>query len=246
MTPRRTQDFQNLAADRSNSALDRRHRFTLAAIYDVPYFKSGSWLKKNVLGNWEAGPIYTYQSPEWMTVQSGRDVNGNGDTAGDRAVFNPKGTPGLSSDVAPLCNSSLPTGINASTGLTWKCTDGNAGPYQVAYLANNANAQYIRAGSLALMNLGRNTLPARHINNLDFTALKRFSLTEGKKVEFSAQALNVLNHPQFVPGSLNDVQSIGYTGSRTFLQPGNGEFNNPETVFASNARALQLALKFIF
>ncbi|HYX00280.1 MAG TPA: carboxypeptidase regulatory-like domain-containing protein [Candidatus Elarobacter sp.] len=246
LTPRRTQDFQNLAADRSNSALDRRHRFTLAAIYDVPYFKSGSWLKKNVLGNWEAGPIYTYQSPEWMTVQSGRDVNGNGDTAGDRAVFNPKGTPGLSSDVAPLCNSSLPTGINASTGLTWKCTDGNAGPYQVAYLANNANAQYIRAGSLALMNLGRNTLPARHINNLDFTALKRFSLTEGKKVEFSAQALNVLNHPQFVPGSLNDVQSIGYTGSRTFLQPGNGEFNNPETVFASNARALQLALKFIF
>src|SRR5205814_8671185 len=164
LTPRRGQDFQNLAADRSNSALDRRHRFTLAAIYDVPYFKSGSWLKRNMLGNWEAGPIYTYQSPEWMTVQSGRDVNGNGDTAGDRAVFNPKGTPGLSSDVAPLCNSSLPTGINASTELTWKCTDVNAGPYQVAYLANNANAQYIRAGSLALMNLGRNTLPARHIN----------------------------------------------------------------------------------
>jgi len=45
---------------------------------------------------------------------------------------------------------------------------------------------------------------------------------------------------------LNDVQSIGYTGSRSFLQPGNAEFNNPETVFASNARALQLAAKFIF
>jgi hypothetical protein len=225
LTPRRGQDFQNLAADRSNSALDRRHRFTLAAIYDVPYFKSGNWLKKNVLGNWEAGPIYTYQSPEWMTVQSARDVNGNGDTAGDRAVFNPKGTPGLSSDVTALTN---------TAGAT------------VAYLANNANAQFIRAGSFALMNLGRNTLPARHINNLDFTALKRFSLTEGKKVEFSAQALNVLNHPQFVPGSLNDVQSIGYTGSRSFLQPGSPTFNNPEGVFASNARALQLAAKFIF
>jgi carboxypeptidase family protein len=225
LTPRRTQDFQNLAADRSNSALDRRHRFTLAAIYDVPYFKSGSWLKKNVLGNWEAGPIYTYQSPEWMTVQSSRDVNGNGDTAGDRAVFNPKGVPGTSSDVTALKNT--------------------AGAV-VAYLANNPTAQYIRGGQFALLNLGRNTLPARHINNLDFTALKRFSLTEGKKVEFSAQALNVLNHPQFVPGSLNDVQSIGYTGSRSFLQPGNAQFNNPESVFASNARALQLAAKFIF
>jgi len=225
LTPRRTQDFQNLAADRSNSALDRRHRFTLAAIYDVPYFKSGSWLQKNVLGNWEAGPIYTYQSPEWMTVQSGSDVNGNGDTAGDRAVFNPKGVPGTSSNVTALKNS--------------------AGAV-VAYLANSPTAQYIRGGQFALLNLGRNTLPARHINNLDFTALKRFSLTEGKKVEFSAQALNVLNHPQFVPGSLNDVQSIGYTGSRNFLQPGNTQFNNPEKAFASNARALQLAAKFIF
>jgi Carboxypeptidase regulatory-like domain len=225
LTPRRTQDFQNLAADRSNSALDRRHRFTLAAIYDLPYFKNGSWLKRNVLGNWEAGPIYTYQSPEWMTVQSGRDVNGNGDSAGDRAIFNPKGTPGTSSDVTALKN---------TLGKT------------VAYLANTPSAQYIRAGTSALMNLGRNTLPARHINNLDFTALKRFSLTEQKKIEFSAQALNVMNHPQFVPGSLNDVASIGYTGSRTFLQPGNTQFNNPETVFPSNARSLQLALKFVF
>jgi len=122
----------------------------------------------------------------------------------------------------------------------------NSGGAVVAYLANNPTAQYIRAGQFALMNLGRNTLPARHINNLDFTALKRFSLTESKKVEFSAQALNVLNHPQFVPGSLNDVQSIGYTGSRSFLQPGHSTFNNPEGVFASNARALQLAAKFVF
>ncbi len=235
LTPRRTQDFQNLANDRSNSALDRRHRFTLAAIYDVPYFKSGSWLKRNMLGNWEAGPIYTYQSPEWMTVQSSRDVNGNGDTAGDRAVFNPKGAPGTSSDVNALTNSA------GAVVAYCACSTGS-----LTDIPTNSNAQYIRAGSFALINLGRNTLPARHINNLDLTALKRFTLTEQKKIEFSAQALNVLNHPQFVPGSLNDVQSIGYTGSRSFLQPGNSEFNNPETVFASNARALQLALKFIF
>jgi hypothetical protein len=225
LTPRRTQDFQNLSADRSNSALDRRHRFTFAAIYDMPYFKQGNWLKKNVLGNWEVGPIYTYQSPEWMTVQSNRDVNGNGDTAGDRAIFNSSGTPGTSSDVAVLRNT--------------------AGAV-VAYLANNASAQYIRAGQFARTNLGRNTLPARHINNLDLTALKRFSIRESVKMEFSAQALNVLNHPQFVPGSLNDIASIGYTGSRAFLTPGSPAFNNPEEVFASNARALQLALKFIF
>jgi Carboxypeptidase regulatory-like domain len=250
LTPRRTQDFQNLAADRSNSALDRRHRFTLAAIYDVPYFKSGGWLKKNVLGNWEAGPIYTYQSPEWMTVQSNRDVNGNGDTAGDRAIFNPSGIGLTSTSSTPLCTSALPSFATCGESDFVSGTPGpknfDSTPFIVAYKANNSTARFIRAGTFAQMNLGRNTLPARHINNLDFTALKRFSLTEQKKIEFSAQALNVLNHPQFVPGSLNDVASIGYTGSRNFLVPGNAAFNNPETVFPSNARALQLALKFLF
>jgi hypothetical protein len=232
--------------------LDRRHRFTLALIYDVPYFKSGSWLKRNVAGNWEVGPIYTYQSPEWMTVQSGLDVNGNGDTAGDRAIFNPSGVGVTSTTSSPLCTSALP-GFATCGENDFSSKKGPPGPknfdstpFIVAYQANSSTARFIRAGTFAQMNLGRNTLPARHINNLDLTALKRFSFTEHTRLEFSAQALNVLNHPQFVPGSLNDVASIGYTGSRNFLQPGNPQFNNPEKAFASNARALQLALKFIF
>lgn len=227
LTPRRPQDFQNLRADRSNSALDRRHRFTVAAIYDLPFFKTGNWVQKNVLGNWELGPSYTYQSPEFVTVQSARDTNGNGDSFGDRAIFNAAGVPGTGSDVTALKNS--------------------AGKV-VAYLANNPTAQYIRGGQFALANVGRNTLPTRHITNLDLTALKRFSFTERFRVEFSAQASNVLNHPQFVPGSLNDIGPVTYTtaGIRNFLTPGKPGFNEPEAVFASNARVLQLALKFIF
>ena len=84
LTPRRQQDFTNLAADRSNSALDHRHRFTMAVLYDVPYFKNGNALTRNVLGNWEIAPIYTYQTGEWVTAQSGVDANLNGDSAGDR------------------------------------------------------------------------------------------------------------------------------------------------------------------
>jgi hypothetical protein len=36
ITPRRPQDFQNVNADRSSSALDHRHRFSIAAFYDLP------------------------------------------------------------------------------------------------------------------------------------------------------------------------------------------------------------------
>ena len=70
LTPRRPQDFQNWAPERSLSALSRTHRFTLAAVYDFQPFKSSSWLMKNLVGNWSFSPVYTYESPQYATVQS--------------------------------------------------------------------------------------------------------------------------------------------------------------------------------
>src|SRR3984893_16460730 len=141
LTPRRPQDFENFNAERSVSPLSRTHRFTIAAVYDLPFFKSGNWLMKNVVGNWGFSPIYTYESPEWADVQSANDANLNGDSAGDRAIFNPSGVSGTGSGVSALKAVSGP----------------NAGQV-VAYLANVPTAQYIVAGSGALANSGRNTL----------------------------------------------------------------------------------------
>ncbi len=254
LTPRRTQDFQNLGADRSDSALDHRHRFTLALLYDLPFYKhSGNWMQRNLLGNWEFGPIYTYQTGEWMTAQSGIDSNGNGDTAGDRAIFNLGGVSGTGSAVNPLCKSNLPSfatcgenDFDSSVNPVPGPGNFNSTPYIVAYQAVNPSAQYIQAGQYARATAGRNTLPGRSINDLDFTAMKRLTFGERYNVEFSMQAFNLFNHPQFVPGYLNDIASYSFTNTRAFLGPQNGNFNNVEGAFASNARTLQLGLKFIF
>ena len=238
ITPRRPQDFQNINADKSSSALDHRNRFSIAAYYDLPYFKNGNWLRKNVLGNWLVAPIYTFQTGEPADVQSGVDANLNGDSAGDRAVFNPTGIPGTGSGVTALCNSSLAAGASCA-----------ASPANiVAYLANNGNAQYITAGKGALATSGRNTLQTRRIDNLDVTAGKRFNFTERMRLEFQAQFLNVLNHPQYTPGLLNQVDSIGFTSpaATNYLHPSNALFNRPDQAFSSNSRTLQMALKFIF
>ena len=48
-TPRRPQDSQNLTPERSSSALDHRNRFTLSAVYDLPYFKHSNWIMKNIV-----------------------------------------------------------------------------------------------------------------------------------------------------------------------------------------------------
>jgi len=238
ITPRRPQDFQNINADKSSSALDHRQRFSIAAYYDLPYFKRGNWVTKNVLGNWLFAPVYTYQTGEPADVQSGIDANLNGDSAGDRAVFNPAGVPGTGTGVTALCNSSLPAGTS--------CASSPANI--VAYMANSSTAQYITAGKGALATSGRNTLATRPIDNLDVTAGKRFNFTERTRLEFQAQFLNVLNHPQFTPGLLNQVDSIGFTGAAAtnYLKPSNAIFNRPDQAFPSNSRTLQMALKFIF
>ncbi len=254
ITPRRPQDFQNVNADRSSSALDHRQRFSIAAYYDLPYFKSGNWLRRNVMGNWLFAPIYTYQTGEPADVQSSIDANLNGDAAGDRSIFNPAGVFGTGSDVSPLCTSALPAfatcGENDFSAKNGAPGKGNfdSRPFLVAYMASNPNAQYITAGQGALANAGRNTLQTRPISNLDLTAAKQFALTERMRLEFQAQFLNVLNHPQFTPGFANRVDSIGFTGSAAtnYLTPSNAIFNKPDRAFPSNSRTLQLALKFSF
>jgi hypothetical protein len=259
ITPRRQQDFANLAVERANSALDHRHRFTLALLYDMPYFKTGNFLVRNGLGNWEFAPVYTYQSGEWGTVQDGVDANLNGDPAGDRAIFNPSGVGTTGSGVTPLCTSAIPSAAGVCTlGNAFNTAATSKNPVYtgqtfdvqdnlVGYLATNPKARYIQAYYGALATAGRNTQLMPAINNVDFTAVKRIAINERYKVEFSMQAFNILNHPQFIAGSLNQVNSLGVTGSsRAAFEPQNNNFNNFSNFFPSNARSLQLSLKIFF
>jgi hypothetical protein len=259
LTPRRPQDFQNMQAEKSNSALDRRHRITLQAIYDVPWFKNSGSFLKNVLGNFEVTPTYTFETGEQGDVQSAIDSNLNGDSAGDRAVFNPFGTPGVGSGVTPLCTSGLAAAITAGTlpaGTTCGATkvgtvSVNTTPYIVGYLANNPNAQYIIAGSGALATSSRNTLQMKPINNWDLSIVKRLTFTERYKFELGGQFMNLFNHPQFIGGYINTVNPITNalgtsTAVKNYLTPNASNFNAPQATFPSNARTMQVFMKFSF
>jgi hypothetical protein len=257
LTPRRPQDFQCFHCDYSDSALDRRHRLTIEALYDVPFLKhSDSWVKRNVLGNWQAGPVYTFQSPEYATVQSGRDVNGNGDSAGDRTIINSAGVRGTGADSSPLCTSSLPS--TATCGHIDLPKPGQPDPtddsafYLVGYLANpNPNGQaayYVAGGKFAQTNSRRNTLPMPRISDVDFSALKRINMGERQSIEFQFQALNLFNHAQNLPGYISDVAPLGFTGSNVLgmLEPYSPSFNDPKAIFTNHPRAVVLVLKYNF
>lgn len=231
LSPRRAQDFQNLRAEWASSALDRRQRFTFTPSYDFKPFQNGSWFLKNVVGNWNITGTYTYQSPEFATVQSGVDSNLNGDSAGDRAIINPAGAANVGSGV---------TGYNAAG-------QSSTGSDIVAYVANNPGARYIVAGAGARSNSGRNTLPLAYINNVDLALIKRVNITERFKFDIGAQAFNVFNHAQFIGGYINDVNAYGTAAiSRAFLVPSSSDFGRYDQFLPSNSRALQLAAHFRF
>ena len=225
LTPRRAQDFQDLRAEWSSSALDHRQRLTYTPIYEFRPFQNGNWLMKNLVGNWNISGTYTYESPEQATVQSGLDSNLNGDSAGDRVIINPAGSVNVGSGV---------TGYNSAGQVA--TSSGSI----VAYVANNANARYITAGSGALANSGRNTFPLKPTDNIDLALKKRFSFRERYAFDVGAQMYNILNHSQFTGGSVDDVASQGFIGARNELVPSDPLFGRFDLFYSNNSRTVQV------
>jgi hypothetical protein len=225
LAPRRPQDFFDMRNERARSFLDRAHRFTFSAVWDIRPFQNSNWLVKNVVGNWTLAPIYTYESPQYATVQSGLDSNLNGDTAGDRAIVNAGGDLSRGTDVTPLTN---------SAGAT------------VAYLVDDPTAGYVRARPGLFPNAGRSTIPMGNINNFDLNVTKRFAIGEAKAFEIRALFLNLPNHPQYTPGYVNTVLFKASAQTRNHLIPGNPLFGDYTQVFDSNSRTMQLVARFTF
>jgi len=228
LTPRRQQNSQCISCDYSRSALDRTNRISLEGIYDVQAYKhSDNFLMKNLVGNWVIAPIYTYESPEYATVLSGVNSNLNGDSGAaiDRTIINPRGVKGTGSGVTAITNGAGDT---------------------IGYTAINPNAYYIQAGSGTLPNASRNTLPIRPIDNVDVGLYKRITFHERYSVEAGIQAFNVLNHPQYQPGTVDNVNNPSFTSSYSFQTVTNAFFNRPEKEFLNQARTMQLTGKINF
>ena len=248
LTERRPQDSRNQHAEYSRSALDHPQRLTASAAYELPFLRNRGFLLRSLGSGWQVSPIFTYESPEFVTATSNTNSNLNGDSGGvSRTIVNPnashvtQGT-ALGSAIVPVY----------STTLTGNCTapattcSGNL----VGYLATNPNAYYIVAGKGTLPNQERNTLMGNPIDNLTMEAGKRIILSERYSFEVQAQAFNVLNHAQYVPGNIDDIAATSSTTSNTtllnYLTPGSQNFNLPNSVFTAHARSMQLSAKFNF
>ena len=162
-------------------------------------------------------------------------MNRSRPTIHSRAVLNPAGQWNAGSTVYGIDKNGnvLPVSLS-STGI-------------VAYVARNPNARYIQAGYGAFPNAGRDTYPLAPIDNIDAALQKRFTVKERVHLVFAAQFFNVLNHSQFLPGSITDLTTGNYLGEgRNYLIPGNADFGQFSRYFPSNSRAGQIVARITF
>ena len=208
-----------------SSVYDHRQRGTLTALWDLGAIgKQGfSWVR-DILVNMNIAGTYTYETPASASLQSGFDTLLGGGFYPAGVFINPSGAFGTGTGVSPLTNS-----------------QGQV----VAYLANNSNAAFARGGLGTFPTTGRNNFGLRPINNFDASLVKRFGVWNKFSLELRADAYNVLNHPQFTPGEVNNI-GLPQLTSLNYLIPGTSAFGNVESVFPSHARSLQLGVRVLF
>jgi hypothetical protein len=196
VNPRRPENFLDLDAERGRSTIDHPHKFTIAAIYELPRYGGGGWTAA-VLNQWQVSASYIAERGQPVTALSFEDANGNGDAAGDRAIFNPNFTAG-----------STATGVNAvcrsGSGATSVVAPDVCGASSlVGYVAITPAAQFVQALPGARTNVGRNTLDSPGLNNWNMAFFKKTRLTERSSLEFRAEMQNAFNHGQPILGSGN-------------------------------------------
>ncbi len=178
-TPTDTRNWRN---ERAASDFDRRHSFTANGVYELPvgkgkpFFGGAPSYLNHVIGGWSLNGVSTAYTGEPFSVRSGtRTSNFSHESRADLA-------PGVTSlPVAQLQN---------AAGFVGPVLFPNASQFAIPAPGTNG--------------LGRNIFRGPSYFNLDLGLTKKFDLTERIKMQFRAEAFNVLNHANFdTPVSAN-------------------------------------------
>jgi carboxypeptidase family protein/TonB-dependent receptor-like protein len=250
LNPRRAQDTRNLSQDWSKSDLYVRNKFALSWVYEVPKTTLENRFAKAILNGYQLGSVFLAQTGQPVTLQSGSDVNDNGDSAGDRVLLNPFGA-SLAGDTTTLLNVCAPAG-GGSTSVEASC---GAGSNTVGYLATDkatggdATAKYVVGGLGTRTTVGRNSFLSPGFNVLNLSLAKNTYFAEGKYIQIRADVFNILNHPNFALSNGNVFSNAGVTTATTtqgYVLPTDANFLQADKFFSGGIRSMTLVLKVVF
>ena len=175
------QNAYDMAAERSNSTLDVRHRFVANALWAIPIGNGGMLLKgdgwaSRMIGGWQVNSIVTLQTGNPFTIGA-PDVSGTGGNHDSRA--NCIGDPFAGASGNPSDYVSGGSGFFINPAAFSAPTTGHFGtcrPYSVH---------------------------GPGYENVDLSLFKSFPVTEAKRFEFRTEFFNSFNHANFAAPSAN-------------------------------------------
>lgn len=221
-TQRGQLDLLDRRFGRSLSSEDVPHRFVVNGLYDIPFTKNFTGIKKTLFGGFTLGGIFTLESGRPFTVANPFDTTGTGGALlsfADLGAAYEQLDPRQNQERAFNANAFVAFGntanppVGVGTDLRGRFRRGTAGANQ--FRANNG------------------------INNLDLILIKRTAITETSNLELRFEAFNALNHTQFGP---DGSTAAGITGiNLNLLSPNFGKY-----ISARESRVIQLAARFSF
>jgi len=190
--------------DYGNVIYDRRHRFLVTYLYDLPFGKGQPWLNSGsalnrVVGDWQLAGVTIMQSGPFLTPY---------EDSVDPANTNILTTVGQARP-DQLRNVSL----YAAQRTTTQWLNPNAFPYlNLQTAAGNGIGRFGNAPVGGVVGPGT--------DNFSLSLMKNLSLSEKSKFQFGFEAANVFNHRNYEPPNMQ-VDSSGF-GSITALQTAEG------------------------
>ncbi len=238
-TPTDVRDFR---LDRSVSDFDNRHVLVVNSRYELPIGKGRmfggnmSGALNQILGDWTLTGIYTYQSGEPFTINSG-SATANFTTAGKQTRADLRG---------PLPQAQLQFQPGIQGPVVFNVTDRDPATNCRQVIGTNSFFCIPEPGQFGI---GRNAIRGPGFWNFDLGVVKRFNLTERVNLQFRAEFFNAFNHPNFenprnaTEGSPTVTSSLfGQTCCVTSSVP------SSSTIIATGEpnRVIQFALKLQF
>ncbi|MBI1899005.1 MAG: TonB-dependent receptor [Acidobacteria bacterium] len=179
-------DVRNFRLDRALSDFDNTHVLVANGVFELPFGRGRSWAGSvprwadHIVGGWTLTGIFTYQSGEPYTINSGiRTANGYKVSRADLLGSMPDGS--------------------------LKFVNGIEGP--VAFNVGDIDAGNCRqvVGSQSSFcipapgghGMGRNVVRGPMFWNLDSGVSKNFTVTDRVRLQFRGEFFNVFNHPNF-------------------------------------------------
>jgi Carboxypeptidase regulatory-like domain/TonB dependent receptor-like, beta-barrel len=184
-------DVRNFLLDRSLSDFDNRHTLVVNSLYELPIGKGQrfggnmSGALDHILGGWTLTGIYTYQSGEPFTINSGSA------TANFTAV-GPKQTRAELRGPLPSAQLQFVPGVSGPVVFNVTDLDPNTNCRQV--IGTNSFFCIPEPGQFGM---GRNAIRGPGFWNFDFGVLKKFKFSERVNLQFRAEFFNAFNHPNF-------------------------------------------------